>query len=103
MSRSTSRYILGAEATLAALVVLCPLALGGAAAWALWPLVLLSGVAAVLAAVGARRQGQSLHVPLVAVPLLGGAVLCAAQLVPLPPAVLGVLSPEAAALREYAL
>ncbi len=103
MSRGTSRYIVGSEVTLAGLVVLCPLALGGAAPWLLWPLVLLSGVAAVLAAVGARRQGQSLHVPLVAGALLGGAVLCALQLVPLPPALLGVLSPEAAALREHAL
>ncbi len=102
-SRRTSRYTLGAEAALAALVVLGPLLLGGAPVWTLWPLVLLSGVAVVLAAVGAQRQGQSLHVPMLAVPLGVGAVLCLAQLVPLPEGALRVLSPEAAALREYAL
>lgn len=101
--RGTSRFTLLAEAALASLVVLGPVALGGAARWVLWPLVALSGAAAVLAAVGARRQGQSLRFPLLAVPLALGVALCAAQLVPLPAGVLGVLSPEAAALREYAL
>jgi len=101
--RGTSRYTLLAEAALASLVVLGPVALGGAARWVLWPLVALSGVAAVLAVVGAKRQGQSLRFPLLAVPLAAGALLCAVQLVPLPAGVLGVLSPEAAALREFAL
>ncbi|NVJ19007.1 O-antigen ligase family protein [Myxococcus sp. AM010] len=102
-SRSASRFTLFAEAALVALVVVCPLALGGAAGWLLGPLVLLSGAAAVLAAVGAKRQGQSLRVPLLAVPLAAGAGLCAVQLVPLPDGVLRLLSPEAAALREFAL
>ncbi|GEL69082.1 hypothetical protein MVI01_08660 [Myxococcus virescens] len=102
-SRSASRFTLFAEAALAALVVVCPLALGGAAGWLLGPLVLLSGAAAVLAAIGAKRQGQSLRVPLLAVPLAMGAGLCAVQLVPLPAGVLRLLSPEAAALREFAL
>ncbi|MCP3144199.1 O-antigen ligase family protein [Pyxidicoccus xibeiensis] len=101
--RSASRYTLLAEVALMGLVVLGPLALGGAARWVLWPLVALSGAAAVLAAVGARRQGQSLRFPLLAVPLAAGAVLCALQLVPLPASVLEVLSPEAAGLREFAL
>ncbi|WP_163990500.1 O-antigen ligase family protein [Pyxidicoccus caerfyrddinensis] len=101
--RGTSRFTLLAEAALASLVVLGPVALGGAARWVLWPLVALSGAAAVLAAVGARRQGQSLRFPLLAVPLAAGAVLCAVQLLPLPAAVLDVLSPEAAALRDFAL
>ncbi|WP_426757144.1 O-antigen ligase family protein [Myxococcus sp. Y35] len=102
-SRSASRYTLFAEAALTSLVVLCPLALGGAARWLLWPLVTLSGAAAVLAAIGAKRQGQSLRVPLLAVPLAVGAGLCAVQLVPLPSGVLTLVSPEAAALREFAL
>ncbi|WNZ63314.1 O-antigen ligase family protein [Myxococcus sp. MxC21-1] len=102
-SRSASRFTLFAEAALAALVVVCPLALGGAAGWLLGPLVLLSGAAAVLATIGAKRQGQSLRVPLLAVPLAMGAGLCAVQLVPLPDGVLRLLSPEAAALREFAL
>ena len=101
--RATSRYTLLAEVALAALVVLGPLSLGGAARWVLAPLVALSGVAAVLAGVGAKRQGQSVRFPLLAVPLAAGAALCAVQLVPLPAGLLGVLSPEAAALREFAL
>ncbi|MCP3104738.1 O-antigen ligase family protein [Myxococcus sp. K15C18031901] len=101
--RSSSRYTRIAEAALMALVVLCPLALGGVARWLPWPMGVLAGVAAVFAVVGARRQGQSIRLPLLAAPLAGGAVLCALQLVPLPSGVLRVLSPEAAALREFAL
>src|SRR5262245_33316775 len=100
-SRRTSRFTVFAEVALAALMVLGPLSLGGAARWTLVPLVLLSGLALVLAMVGARRQGQSVRVPLLAVPLAGGALLCAAQLVPLPAGVLELLSPESAALREF--
>ncbi|HLL01945.1 MAG TPA: O-antigen ligase family protein [Myxococcaceae bacterium] len=102
-SRRTSRFSFGAEVTLAGLVVLGPLALGGAAPWVLWPLVGLAALATVLAAVGARRQGHAVHVPLLAVPLLAGAALCLVQLLPLPSGVLGWVSPEAAALREFAL
>lgn len=101
--RRTSRFTVFAEVALAGLVVLGPLSLGGAARWTLGPLVVLSGLAVALAAVGARRQGQSVRFPLLAVPLAGGALLCAAQLVPLPPGLLGAVSPEAAALREFAL
>jgi tetratricopeptide (TPR) repeat protein len=102
-SRRTSRFSLGAEATLAVLVVLCPLALGGAATWVQWPLVGLAAVAILLAGVGAHRLGHALHVPLLAVPLVAGAALCAVQLLPLPTSMLGVVSPEASALREFAL
>ncbi|RKH68007.1 O-antigen ligase family protein [Corallococcus llansteffanensis] len=102
-SRRASRYTLSAEAALAALLVLGPVALGGAARWVSWPLGVLAGLAAVLAVLGARRQGESPRVPLLAAPLVGGVLLCALQLVPLPPAVLGWVSPEAAALREDVL
>jgi tetratricopeptide (TPR) repeat protein len=102
-SRRTSRYSLGAEAALAGLIVLCPLALGGAPTWVLWPLVGLSALASLLAGVGAWRQGHALHVPLLAVPLVAGAGLCLVQLLPLPVGVLEGVSPEAAALREFAL
>jgi tetratricopeptide (TPR) repeat protein len=101
--RRTSRYSLGAEVTLAGLVVLCPLALGGAPTWVLWPLVGLAAVAILLAAVGARRQGHALHVPLLALPLVAGAALCGVQLIPLPAGLLGGVSPEGAALSEFAL
>jgi tetratricopeptide (TPR) repeat protein len=103
-SRSrSSRYSLGAEAVLASLVVLLPLALGSAPTWVLWPLGGLSGLAFVLACVGARRQRQSLHVPLLAILLGAGALLCLLQLLPLPPGLLAVLQPEAAGLRDFAL
>lgn len=101
--RNSSRYTRLAEVGLAALVVVCPLALGGAARGVSWPLMVLAGVAALFAFIGARRRGQSLRVPLLAVPLGVGAVLCAVQLVPLPEGLLRVLSPEAASLREFAL
>jgi len=102
-SRRTSRYSLGAEAALAGLIVLCPLALGGAPTWVLWPLVGLAALSILLAGIGAWRQGHALHVPLLAVPLVAGAVLCLVQLLPLPSGLLEVASPEAAALREFAL
>ncbi|QRN95939.1 O-antigen ligase family protein [Archangium violaceum] len=85
------------------LLVLLPLALGSAPGWVLWPLVVLAGLAFVLACVGAWRQRRSLHLPLLALPLGAGALLCLLQLVPLPPGLLAVLSPEAAALRDFTL
>ncbi|HEX8435819.1 O-antigen ligase family protein [Archangium sp.] len=99
----TSRYSLGAEGVLSVLLVLVPLALGGASSWVHWPLVALAGLALVLACVGARRQRQSLCVPLLALPLGAGALLCLLQLVPLPPGLLALLSPEAAELRDFIL
>ena len=103
-SRSrTSRYTSGAEAVLTVLLVLLPLALGSAPTWVHGPLVVLAGLAFVLACVGAWRQQRSLHLPLLAVPLGAGALLCLLQLVPLPPGLLAVLSPEAAGLRDFVL
>ncbi|RUO94094.1 polymerase [Corallococcus sp. AB018] len=102
-SHRVSRYTVYAEVALAALVVLGPVALGGAAHWVSWPLGVLSGAAAVLAFVGARRQGETPRVPLLAAPLVGAVVLCVSQLVPLPPGLLAWVSPEAAALREDVL
>jgi tetratricopeptide (TPR) repeat protein len=101
--RRTSIFSLGAELALWALVFFCPLALGSAPAWTLWPFCALSGGALVLAGVGAHRQGQSLRVPALAFGLLFAAALCLSQLVPLPGFLLGLLSPAAAELREFAL
>ncbi|MCY1074492.1 O-antigen ligase family protein [Archangium lansingense] len=103
-SRSrTSRYTLGAEGAMAVLLVLLPLSLGSAPTWVHGPLVVLAGLAFVLACVGAWRQHRSLHLPLLALPLGAGALLCLLQLVPLPPGLLAVLSPEAAELRDFVL
>ena len=103
-SRFTSRYSLGAEAVLAGLVVFCPLALGGAPdVGALAPGGVGGG--------GVRAGGDWGPAPgplaarcrWLAVPLLAGAALCLVQLLPLPSGLLGGVSPEAAALREFAL
>jgi O-antigen ligase/tetratricopeptide (TPR) repeat protein len=94
---------LGAEALLSGLVVLCPLALGGAAGWLPWPLVALSGLAAGLASLSAWKRQQRLHLPLLAWVLATSAALCLLQLLPLPPALLARLSPHAAELREAIL
>ncbi len=88
---------------MAVLLVLLPLALGSAPGWVLWPLVALAGLAFGLACAGAWRQRRSLHVPLLALPLGVGALLCLLQLVPLPPGLLALLSPEAAGLRDFTL
>jgi tetratricopeptide (TPR) repeat protein len=98
-----SRYTLGAEAVLAVLLAFAPLAFGSGPLWVLWPVGGLAGLALVLACVGARRQGQAVHLPLLALPLAVSALLCLLQLLPLPEGLLRVLSPEAAALRDFAL
>jgi tetratricopeptide (TPR) repeat protein len=102
-SQRVSRYTVCAEVALAALLVLGPVALGGAARWVTWPLGVLAGAAAMLAVAGARGQGETPRVPLLALPLVGAVVLCALQLVPLPPGLLRWVSPEAFALREDVL
>lgn len=95
--------MLGAEAALWALAVLCPLARGGAPAWVLWPLAALSSAALVLACVGARRQRMGVRVHPVAWGLALVAAACLVQLVPLPQGLLRLLSPSAAELHDFAL
>ena len=101
--RRTSSFSLAAEIGLWTLVFFCPLALGGAPEWTLWPFCAVAGASLVLACEGARRQGQGLRVPLLAWAFVLSAALCLLQLVPLPGPLLGALSPEAAELRDFAL
>lgn len=96
-------FLVAAEAALWMLVFFSPLALASSPAWTLGPLAALSGVAAVLACIGARQQGRTLSIPSFAAVLAVAGVLCALQLVPLPRAILGELSPPAARLRDFAL
>ena len=103
MGRRTALAPRIAEAALAALLFVTPLLLGGAPAWALWPSCALAGACVVLAAASARAQRHSLRVPLAAALPLGVAALCLLQLVPLPPWLLGLLSPRAAEVRDFAL
>ena len=95
--------MLGAEAALHGLLLFCPLALGSAPTWTLWPLTLLSSAALVLACLASHRQQVRVRVHLVGWPLVVGAFLCLFQLVPLPQGVLKLLSPLAAELRDFAL
>jgi tetratricopeptide (TPR) repeat protein len=88
---------------LAVLLALGPLAFGSGPLWVLWPVGGLAGLALVLACVGARRQGQAVHLPLLALPLALAALFCLLQLLPLPLGLLRVLSPEAAELYDFAL
>lgn len=101
--RRTSVFTFASEGALLALVAGMPWALGGAASWVLWPLVLLSGAAAVLACVGARRQKQQVGLPELSLLMFAGALLCALQLVPLSAGLLRVVSAPMAALREFTL
>lgn len=101
--RRVSSYSLAGEATLWALAFFCPLALGSAPGWTLWPLVLFSFAAAGLSAIGAARMNQGLSLPFFAALPALGALLCALQLLPLPPPLLRLLSTPAAELREFAL
>lgn len=103
MGRRTALAPKAAEAALGALLFIAPLLLGGAPAWALWPTGALAGAAVVLASASAAAQRHSLRVPLAAALPLGVAALCLLQLLPLPPWLLGLLSPRAAEVRDFAL
>lgn len=98
-----SRWWIAAEVFLALSLVALPLSLGGAPDWSLWVLVTLGSAASVAWVGGAaknhRRWGWH---PVLLLPALV-TVIAMVQLIPLPPAVLGVLSPPAAELREYSL
>jgi|APLak6261679142_1056127.scaffolds.fasta_scaffold00098_27 tetratricopeptide (TPR) repeat protein len=98
-----SRWWLAAEFTLALALVVTPWSLGGAPAWATWLVVGLGGAALLLWCAGAARNHRrwTFH-PALLLPVF--AVLVAAlQLLPLPPALLAVLSRPAAELRDFAL
>ncbi|MBI5478151.1 MAG: O-antigen ligase family protein [Deltaproteobacteria bacterium] len=98
-----SRWWIAAEATLGAAVVVLAASLGGAPPWTLWLLCALAVVALQLWMVGASRNHRrwGWH-PALLVPL-AAAGLAVFQLVPLPPALLRLLSAENAELREFAL
>jgi tetratricopeptide (TPR) repeat protein len=89
----TGRLLLAA-ATLAA-----PLCLGGVPVWVTWVCAPLAFAALGLALIGREH----LKVPLFAFVPLGVAAFCALQLIPLPPSLLGFISPPSAELREFAL
>jgi len=101
--RPISTFTPVAELALWAAAFACPLALGGAPIWALWPLCILSAVAAISGAVGSLRSHRSIALPPFAAALALSAALCLLQLVPLPRPLLDWLSPRSAQLRDFAL
>ncbi len=58
--RPISIFTLAAELALWAAAFSCPLALGSASIWALWPLCILSATAAITGAVGSLRSHRSI-------------------------------------------
>ncbi|MEW5739578.1 MAG: O-antigen ligase family protein [Myxococcota bacterium] len=98
-----SRWWVAAEAVLALALIAMPWTLGGAPAWSLWLVIGFGATALLLWSIGAsknhRRWGMHL---LLALPAMTAA-LCLVQLVPLPPALLAVLSPPGSELRDFAL
>ncbi len=98
-----SRFWIAAEVFLAASMVVLPACLGGAPEWTSWVLWFCSTGALTAWLVGARRNHRrwGWHVSLLLPSLLVAVTLV--QLVPLPPALLAVLSPQQAALRDFSL
>jgi tetratricopeptide (TPR) repeat protein len=98
-----SRWWLGAEACLGLALIVTPWSFGGAPTWTLWLVLLLGVAASMLWAVGASRNHRrwSFH-PVLLLPAVA-ALVCLVQLIPLPPAVLALVSQPAHELREFAL
>lgn len=98
-----SRWWIAAEAALALALTVTPWSLGGAPWWALWLVVGLGGAALLLWTIGGARNHRRWRFhPVLLFPAVGVGV-AALQLVPLPPALLALVSPPAAELREFAL
>ncbi len=102
-SSDTTRFWVASEVALAASLVVLPMSLGGAPEWTAWVLWALAAVALGTWLWGANRHHRrwSFHLALLVPVVLAGVTLL--QLLPLPPALLGVLSPPQAALRDFAL
>lgn len=99
----SNRFWFAAEAMLATAVVALPMAIGGALEWSLWLLLALSIAAATSWLIGGlKHKRRRVWHPVMWLPLAVIA-LEVIQLVPLPPFMLGLISPHAAELRETAL
>lgn len=98
-----SRWWIAAEASLVTALILMPWCFGGAPPWTLWLLLGLGAIAVLTWTVGATRHHRrwSFH-PALLLPA-GAVVLCLLQLIPLPPALLALVSSPAAELRDFSL
>ncbi len=101
--RRLSVYSRAAAVVLGVALAAVAFSLGGAPFWALWPLVSLCFVALALALVGSFRQGRSIQLTGLGWVLGAAGLLCALQLIPLPHALLGLVAPATAELREFVL
>ena len=88
-----------AEALLWAAVFFCPLALGTYAGWPILVMLLLASLALAAAALAARR----LELPVAGLGLAAVAIYTGLQAVPLPPWLLGLLSPQGADTYRFGL
>ncbi len=101
--RRARRYWLASEASLAALIAFCPLALGTVHFWSIAVAAALATFAFGAAALACLRSGEPFEVPFPA-PLFATAIgVIALQLVPLPPSLLGTLAPSNRELFEFVL
>ncbi|MBL9037720.1 MAG: O-antigen ligase family protein [Archangium sp.] len=102
-SASQRVWSLVAEGAVAAALVVLPLSIGGAPPWTLPLLCVVALVAAGAMGVGVVvNQRRQLWHPMVWLPV-AVAALEVLQLIPLPPALLGLVSPRAAELRDFTL
>ena len=101
-SRRSSPLTYAAEALLCGVVALCPLALGGALSWVLWPLVLGTTLCLILVCLYAAREEVTVRLPFFGLLVGVAAVACLFQLIPLPNFLLSLLSPRAAELKQFA-
>lgn len=102
-SQDATRWWYAAEAAVGAAVVSLPLALGGSPPWTAWLLHGTASVALLAWLVGAWRHRRRASVHLLLALPVGLAVVAACSLVPLPGALLALLSPVHAELRDFAL
>lgn len=98
-----SRWWIAAEVALALALVVTPWCFGGAPTWVLWLVLAFASLAALTWTVGASKHHRrfSMH-PVLWLPALA-VCICVLQLIPLPPALLGIVSPPAAELRDFTL
>ena len=98
-----SRMWIASEVVVDLTVITLPWCLGGAPFWSLTILVVLSSLALMLWAIGAARSHRRWTPRVVLLVPLILAMVALVQLLPLPPALLQLLSPPASELRDFSL
>ncbi|MGI5864153.1 MAG: O-antigen ligase family protein [Myxococcales bacterium] len=91
------------EIAVGAVAVFCPLAIATVHPWATGVAAAIAFAACALAATAAMRSGEPFLVPAPGLALGAAAAFIAFQLVPLPPAVVGLLAPSTRELFDFVL